>query len=766
MANPILNAGLYYVGKGFEVFPVHGIANNGNCTCGDPACGNKGKHPATLRGLLDSSKDPKKIEQFFKGTQYNIAIRTGAESGIFVLDIDGVEGETSLFKLLAEYGPLPDTMHSLTSRGRHLIFKHPNKKVITRTSKLACGAILGVDTRGDGGYIVAPPSRHLSGVNYTLIEKDIAEAPEWLIKLVTEEAPRAVQAIPAASSATQGVGLSGFQWSVDEVRDMLAVLDPDMAYDEWLHVGMALKEGNYPIQLWDEWSRRGSKYKQGDCLKRYGKFTGDGGITMGTLVDMAKMHGWTQRARYEDVPIENHPARLFLEKLKREADARQPILPPAVQQGDGFKAPPVVFTGEPAAPAHIGQFVDPLKIDGIVGDTIRWITDTAIKPQPELAMLNVLAALGAVFGRRYATPINTRTNLYTIGLAGTGSGKDHSRKQVKELLNRAGLANCVGGDRIKSGAGILTSLVKQPSQVMHLDEFGLVLQNLGNNKASSHLTEAAKHILELYSTSGSSYNIGQGANVDADASVIHAPNLCLFGTSTVEDYAAALTERSITSGQLNRFIIIRVKTDIPQRRFDVLHQDIPQNILDAWTRFRPTLEAGGQKLPETSVTRPTPIIVNWDEVKSRIYMMQNYEDEKMREGQRASPLWNRYAENAIKIAMILAIARDPARPRMVPIDIEVGEAITRQSIEFSVKFSSEYIAESEHQRDCQSVYRAIQQEGGTCSMTEIARRVRKLDAKKRASALISLQDQGMIVVTTGEGDQGRKISLFTISNSD
>ena len=69
-----------------------------------------------------------------------------------------------------------------------------------------------------------------------------------------------------------------------------------------------------------------------------------------------------------------------------------------------------------------------------MGDTIREIINTSQKPQPELALLNTLAALGAIFGRRYASPMDTRTNLYTVGTAVTGAGKDHSRRFIKKLM--------------------------------------------------------------------------------------------------------------------------------------------------------------------------------------------------------------------------------------------------------------------------------------------------------------------------------------------
>lgn len=93
-----------------------------------------------------------------------------------------------------------------------------------------------------------------------------------------------------------------------EVQEMLSYLDPDMDYDEWVKVGMALHAGSYSVDSWDEWSRRGGKYESGVCLEKWGSFSahGAGKVGMGTLIHMAREAGWTRNAMaYEAAqPIE------------------------------------------------------------------------------------------------------------------------------------------------------------------------------------------------------------------------------------------------------------------------------------------------------------------------------------------------------------------------------------------------------------------------------------------------------------------------------
>jgi P4 family phage/plasmid primase-like protien len=100
-------------------------------------------------------------------TDRNVAIITGAASGIFVLDLDGPEAE----RVAAEKGWIADTLTVATGKGRHLYYQMPDFEVRNSAGKLAEH----VDIRGSGGYVVAPGSVHPDGHRYELI--DGADAP-------------------------------------------------------------------------------------------------------------------------------------------------------------------------------------------------------------------------------------------------------------------------------------------------------------------------------------------------------------------------------------------------------------------------------------------------------------------------------------------------------------------------------------------------------------------------------------------------------------
>lgn len=190
-SNPLLAQALRYAEYGWAVFPLQP----------------KGKTPFTSHGCKDSSKDMGQIEAWWKShPEANIGIATGEVSGFFVVDVDGQDGESSLKKLEERHQPLPSTVEVITGGGgRHLYFKMPDGYSIRNSAGKIADK---VDIRGDGGYVVAPPSVHASGRAYIKSVDSagaIAAAPPWLLALIQE--PH--QAKKATSVADWGKILGG-----------------------------------------------------------------------------------------------------------------------------------------------------------------------------------------------------------------------------------------------------------------------------------------------------------------------------------------------------------------------------------------------------------------------------------------------------------------------------------------------------------------------------------------------------------------------------
>jgi hypothetical protein len=166
---PLGDAALALARKGLRVFPII----------------ERSKEPMITDNLKRATTDENIIRGWWHRRDLNIGIATGPNSGIWVLDLDGEEDEAWLRKLEAEHGTLPATVEAITGKGRHLYFRWP----IGTTIRNIQHRDEFPDVRGDGGYVLAPPSVHPSGRCYAWSvdsASEFADAPDWLIDFVVK----------------------------------------------------------------------------------------------------------------------------------------------------------------------------------------------------------------------------------------------------------------------------------------------------------------------------------------------------------------------------------------------------------------------------------------------------------------------------------------------------------------------------------------------------------------------------------------------------
>ena len=187
-----LDIAMFYAQNNIKTFPVK----------------KQGKSPLCPKGFKDATIDKVVLQEWNKKfPDCNIGIPTGQINNIFVVDVDGEQGIESLNHLELIYGKL-DAPTVKTGKGKHLYFKMPeNVELKCSTSKIADH----IDIRANGGYVVAPPSIHENGHQYTwenfIPNQGFPEAPSWLISLITntEKQPLPVSGVlEEISNAPQG----------------------------------------------------------------------------------------------------------------------------------------------------------------------------------------------------------------------------------------------------------------------------------------------------------------------------------------------------------------------------------------------------------------------------------------------------------------------------------------------------------------------------------------------------------------------------------
>ena len=160
-----------YVARGWHVIQLYSVGPDGTCHCHrGKNCGkdgrSAGKHPIDDKWNAGEAPDADQVaEMWAKRPKANIGIATGTNSGFFVLDIDPEHGGLeSAARLVAEHGRFPETRVVQTgSKGFHYFFQMPSFDVTNLDKWFTENGYEGIDIRGTGGQVVAPPSRSGKG---------------------------------------------------------------------------------------------------------------------------------------------------------------------------------------------------------------------------------------------------------------------------------------------------------------------------------------------------------------------------------------------------------------------------------------------------------------------------------------------------------------------------------------------------------------------------------------------------------------------------
>lgn len=183
------------------------------------------KEPALRDWQALATTDPAEVSRLFRGGQmFNIGIATGGRSGGFVLDIDrkAIDGLTTLAELEDRHGGLPDTWAVETpSGGSHLWFAIPADRRVGNRAGFAPA----LDIRGEGGFVVAPPSM-VAGAAYRWSRHParhaLAEAPQWLLELAAPQRPPTPKT-PSTGLPVAGSGRLARYVTTAVVREVLKV---------------------------------------------------------------------------------------------------------------------------------------------------------------------------------------------------------------------------------------------------------------------------------------------------------------------------------------------------------------------------------------------------------------------------------------------------------------------------------------------------------------------------------------------------------------
>jgi Bifunctional DNA primase/polymerase, N-terminal/AAA domain/Primase C terminal 2 (PriCT-2) len=266
-------------------------------------CNPLDKRPLCAHGFKDATVDPDTIKSWW--TQWPnamIGVPMGPESGVFCVDLDrkeNVDGVATWNQWISELGePEPTRQHSTPSTGRHMVYIWEAGIRSIPLNKLGPG----IEIKGDGGYIIVPPSRMADGREYVGNNLEPVAAPKWLlIKISNYQRHRDLDDMvdKDAGKGTFKEGKDDFfnypPTSEAEIREALSNIPSDN-YDDWYKLGGALRNDGWPYSLFEEWSRRSKKFNARECRKKWDGLKNISDLHIGTIFREAEKYapGWRQ----------------------------------------------------------------------------------------------------------------------------------------------------------------------------------------------------------------------------------------------------------------------------------------------------------------------------------------------------------------------------------------------------------------------------------------------------------------------------------------
>lgn len=282
----------YYRGfweAGYRVFGLYGADARGMCECGSYLCKAAYKHPR----ISNWQHTPDWSEEQLDAMEASDQFKTGYGvvcNGLLVIDVDARNGGVEAYARLIERFPSIEGAGLIVQTGsgngsKHVYFKAPEGVPLVSHHL----DFKGIDFKSNG-YVVGPGSRHASGNTYVTLygsPDEIDAAPAGLIEFLRK--PERHRAALDGSYVDIANG---------DLVEMLACVDPDIDYDTWVRIGMAVHHatGGLGFDVWDGWSSKGAKYVSAENLEKHWHSFGKSAnpVTLGTLVHHAKEGGWVE----------------------------------------------------------------------------------------------------------------------------------------------------------------------------------------------------------------------------------------------------------------------------------------------------------------------------------------------------------------------------------------------------------------------------------------------------------------------------------------
>jgi hypothetical protein len=688
----LLPAALHYAELGFPVFP----------------CAPGRKTPIPENGFLAATLDPEQIERWWtQNPTANIGLPT---QGLLVVDLDGPDNPwpndcEKALELAA--GPLSKTPRG----GCHRVFRQPPGRHWRCTeSRLAPH----VDTRANGGYIVAPPSV-VEGKPYS-----------WAPGLELDDSPDRLPEPPG--------------WLIRELDQLAGGSNGKPQESGKIQPGNPIPKGQ----------RNAALARLGGNMRRVGMTEAEIGAALAKVNDRCQPPLPAREvariaesiSRYEPDQVAVAIAEGHWEQMMEEAETEK----------EEESTPQI------ADPGPIPEEL--LRVPGFISEVMDLCLKTAPYPNTALAFSGALALQALLAGRKVCDQGDNRTNLYLLALAFSAVGKDWPRKVNTTLLHQAGLAGALG-EKFSSGEGLQDALAQTPAMLFQTDEIDSLLQAINKSRDARH-ENILSTLLTLYSCSNSLYPLRRKAGQEKVDLTIDQPCLVLYGTAIPTHYYEALSERLLTNGFFARCVIIESGPRRPGQEPGLISPS--PRLLETvrwWAEFRPgrgNLEAW----------HPRPAVVPADSaaskllVENRLSCEAEYSQSEAQQDAVGTTVWGRLPEQVRKLALLFAVSRNPREPQIDAVAVRWAADLILHQARRMLFQSRCFSGANPFHQECLRAVRKLREAGGKLTHSQLLKKMR-VDTKTLGQICCTLEQQGDIRIET-QLNPGRTRKVYCLLN--
>lgn len=671
-----------------------------------------------------------------KGVNYGLLC--GEPSGIIAVDIDSDDVAEEVYRLAGQ-----TLVRKVGSKGLTAFYRYSGEvnKVWRR------GGDTMVELLSSGRKTTIPPSQHnKTGKPYLWQERPLLgipvnELPELdgaFIEAMDSMFPQRVQqhVVPRYTDDYDKVAL-------EEAQEMLQFLDPDMGYYDWVTVGMGLcaEFGDAAFQSWDGWSRSGSKYKPAGMWNKWRSFHGSG-VSIASVIYMAKQAGW--------YPVSNDSGVKGVKQPWEDIDISD-YMAGKSKEIRGWTVETLIEKA-----GNVG-WLDRMP-EGSLKLISEWMTSSALYPQPVLSVANAIAGLGALMGHRFQTETGARSNMMVIGLAPSGSGKDHPIRCMQRLMYDCGLEKMVGGAPA-SGPGVISTVKKAGGRkLLQIDEIGRILGAINAEKASGYEKQILTELMMIFSAANGVYTGREYANQEDRPTVtIDQPCLSVYGATVADNLYDAITSRDAIDGFLSRWLLFQVPTGYVKRRpkQERRRLEVTESMLELIQGIERTPVSDS---PYAFGIKPKEVAFSL-KADELFYRYWDQIDERKEQEDGVAALLARMPEHIAKLALIVwhGSGESEIRADHMQWAIDVVEFCVANS----VQVAREYITEGSFDKQTKRLHRYIAEAGKSgISRTHVHRKFGNLKARDLSESLTKLAESGLINIERN----GRKERYFSVEN--